>query len=269
MHPELFRIGRIVVQSYTALLDVAVIVGLGALAWRGQREQQRAHAWVDAGLVALIAGIVGGRIEHGIIHWEYFAGHPVELLQVWNGGLGWHLAIVLGMIGLLAACRLLKIDWRTAFDTVAIPLALGVGLTHAGCLLSRCAYGREIRSLADYPPYLVAELPDLYNVVIPRFSTQLYGIALGIVLLIAGIVLSRVIRRPGVRIWPVLALLGLGMFGIGFYRGDSVPMFGQFRIDQVFDLAVAALGIVLTLITAWKRRRTAKTTPTEPQQTGE
>jgi phosphatidylglycerol---prolipoprotein diacylglyceryl transferase len=268
MHPELFRIGRIIIQSYTVLLDVAVVAGLGALAWRGHRTQQRAHAWIDAGLAALLAGIIGGRIEHGIIHWEYFVEHPVELLEVWNGGLGWHMAIILGLIGLLAACRVLKIDWREAFDTVTIPLALGVGLAHVGCLLSRCAYGREIRSLADYPPYLVAELPDMYNVVLPRFSTQLYGIALGVVLLIVSIVLSRVVRRPGVLIWPVLALLGLGMFGIGFYRGDSVPMSGLFRIDQAFDLAIAALGIILTAITAWKRKRGPKATPIESPQVG-
>ncbi|MBN1120233.1 MAG: prolipoprotein diacylglyceryl transferase [Anaerolineae bacterium] len=265
MHPELFRIGRIVVQSYTVLLDVAVVAGLAALAWRGHRTQQRSHAWIDTGLAALLAGIVGGRIEHGIIHWTYFAEHPIELLQVWNGGLGWHMAIILGMIGLLVTCRLLKIDWRTAFDTLTIPLALGAGLTHAGCLLSRCAYGEEVQSLADYPSYLVAELPDMYNVILPRFSTQLYGIALGVVLLIVAVVLSRVIRRPGVMIWPILALLGVGMFGIGFYRGDSVPMAGQFRLDQVFDLAVAALGIILTAITAWKRKRIAKTTPIEPR----
>jgi hypothetical protein len=59
------------------------------------------------------------------------------------------------------------------------------------------------------------------------------------------------------------------MFGIVFYRGDSVPMAGQFRLDQVFDLAVAALGIILTVITAWKRKRTPKTTPIESPQAGE
>jgi hypothetical protein len=57
------------------------------------------------------------------------------------------------------------------------------------------------------------------------------------------------------------------MFVIGFYRGDSVPMAGQYRIDQVFDLAIAGLGVTLTPITAWKPKRGEKAAPPpdEPQ----
>jgi hypothetical protein len=54
-------------------------------------------------------------------------------------------------------------------------------------------------------------------------------------------------RWPG-RLWVALALLGLGAFGIGFTRGDAVPMVGSLRLDQLFDLAIAVIGIVVAAL---------------------
>ena len=103
---------------------------------------------------------------------------------MWLGGLDWHGAVALGLAGLFLMARLRGLDGRALLDALAFALPLGATLTFGGCLLARCAYGREVASLADYPALLAAELPDLYGMSVPRLLSQGYGIALGLVLLL-------------------------------------------------------------------------------------
>jgi phosphatidylglycerol:prolipoprotein diacylglycerol transferase len=254
MKPYLGSIGPIRLSTYTLLLDLAILAGLTILAWRGKRLDNRPNAWLDAGLAALVGGVIGGRLGHVGIHWAYFYEHPSEIYQVWLGGLDWHGAVVLGLAGLFLTARLRGLTVRALLDALAFALPLGAALTFGGCLLARCAYGREVASLADYPAWLAAELPDLYGVSAPRLLSQGYGIVLGVVLLLVTWGLSRLFRREGVIFWLALTLLGLGAFGIGMTLGDSQPMVGPLRLDQVLDLAIAGLSLIAALITGIHRR---------------
>jgi phosphatidylglycerol:prolipoprotein diacylglycerol transferase len=254
MMSELGHLGPITIRTYTLLLDAALLVGLGALAWRGWKIAEAPARWIDAGLGAIVGGLVLARLGHVAVHWTYFSEHQDEIAQVWKGGLNWHGAIVGGLIGLAAVGAWRGVPFRRAGDALALVLPLGAALTWAGCLASTCGHGREVRSLADYPTPLVGELPDLYGVVAPRLASQLYGVAFGLALFGVGLVLARIVRGSGVRLWIILALLGLGTFAIGFTRGDLVPTVGTLRLDQVLDLGIVALGVIGTIAAAWPIR---------------
>jgi phosphatidylglycerol:prolipoprotein diacylglycerol transferase len=243
MMPTMGQIGPITIRTYSLLLDVAVLIGLAALAWRAWQLDQKPAYWLDAGLGALVVGLVAARVGHVAIHWAYFSEHPGEIWEIWRGGLDWHSAILGGLGGLAGVCRLRKLGFWQVSDALAWGLPIGVILTYSGCLMTSCGHGREVRSLADYPTPLVAELPDLYGITAPRFSSQLYGIALGVALLSV----VALLRRWPARLWAALALLGLGAFGIGFTRGDAVPMVGSLRLDQIFDLVIAVTSIAVAV----------------------
>ncbi|GAB4473361.1 MAG: hypothetical protein Kow00124_12260 [Anaerolineae bacterium] len=248
MMPELGRIGPFVIRSYTLLLDLAILTSLGLLAWQGWRRGKRPVDWLDAGLAALVGGLLLGRAVHVAVHWAYFEGHLGEAAQLWRGGIDWHGALAGGLAGVVVYCRALPLSFRQVSDTLALLLPIGALLAFGGCLLSSCSYGREVMTLADYPPPLALELPDVYGVVSPRLASQVYGLVLSTVVLIAALVLTRLVRREGVRFWIVLALLGGGVFAIGFTRGDPIPMLGSLRLDQMLDLLIAGAGIMGAVI---------------------
>jgi phosphatidylglycerol:prolipoprotein diacylglycerol transferase len=244
------QIGPFTIFTYTVLLDAAILIGLAALAWRGWRAEGRPAAWLDAGLFALAGGIVAGRLAHVAICWEYFASNAAEIVQVWRGGIDWHGAVLGGLAGLALGCRLRRVSWQQAADVLALALPAGAVLANIGCLMAGCAPGREVATLADFPPLIAAELPDLYGITAPRLNSQLFGIAASALTLGAAWGLARVVRRSGVRLWIVLALLGLAAFAIGYTRGDAVPLVGSLRLDQALDLVVAAVGALGTLAAA-------------------
>ncbi|MBN1428984.1 MAG: prolipoprotein diacylglyceryl transferase [Anaerolineae bacterium] len=247
MFPEIGHIGPIVIRTYTLLLDLAVLIGLGALARHGQHAEGKPGRWVDIGLLALVGGLIGGRLEHVAIHWAYFAEHPNEIVRIWQGGIGWHGAVLLGLLILAIGGVARNIKLAALTDALSIPLALGSLLIYTGCLGNRCGHGREVESLADYPFFLAMELPDMYGVVAPRLASQLYGVAFSIIMLMIALLLARRMTRQGIRFWLVLAMLGLGAFGIGFTRGDSNPMIGPLRLDQVLDISIVLISIAMAL----------------------
>src|SRR5574341_1354353 len=219
MLPELGQIGPFVIRTYTLLLDLGILAGLGVLTWHGWQTEDKAAEWIDTGLGGL-------------------------------GGIDWHAAMMGGLIGLWIMSVVRGVLFRPLTDVLSFVLPIEAILIYAGCLSTSCGHGREVPSLAGYPPLVVMELPDLYGVAAPRFTTQLFGMALGLLLLTLSLVLARMIRRRGVRFWIVLAALGLGAFGIGFARGDEIRMGGWLRLDQALDLTIVLIGLLGTLIAA-------------------
>lgn len=244
MVPELGRIGPIVLRSYSVMLSLTFAIGLGALAWHGWREEDRHTRWLDAGLVTIVAGLIGGRLEHVLIHGLYFAEHPDQILQVWLGGLEWHLAVLFGLGALAWICRRWKIDFREAAGVLALVAPLGAALIFGGCWLSGCSYGQEVANLADYPPLVAAELPDMYGIVAPRLNTQLFGLAASLIVLAFSYFLARTLRPGAARLWIVLALLAAIIFALGATRGDEALMIGPLRLDQALDLIVVGVSLV-------------------------
>jgi len=249
MAPELGRIGPIVIRTYSLILDLAIILGLAVLAWQGQRREGRSATWVDAGLGALIGGIILGRLGHVAIYWAYYSHHFNEALQPWRGGMDWHLAVIGGLIGLALVCRWRGLSFPVVASVIAVILPVSAGLIYTGCLMVSCGHGREVASLTAYPLGVALELPDLYGVIAPRLASQLYGVLWSGLVFACVILLIRRMKRPRIHLWPVLLLIGVGAFLIGFTRGDEIPMIGPLRLDQIMDLAIIILGLAMTLAT--------------------
>lgn len=249
MIPEIARIGPIAIHTYTLLLDAGILAGLALLAWAGWRDERRPNAWLDAGLGALVGGIAAGRLVHVAVHWNYFFEHLADAARIWQGGIDWHGAVIGGLAGLWLASRWRRVDVLAALGALAYGLPVGAALVYNGCLASGCAHGQEVASLAGYPPVVVAELPDLFGIVVPRYASQLYGAAWSLLLIAASWPLAKAVRRPGPRFFITLALVTAGAFGVGFTRGDAVPAVGPLRLDQALDLLIIALSVAGAALT--------------------
>lgn len=112
-----------------------------------------------------------------------------------------------------------------------------------GCLGAACGYGAEVDTLARYPAWAVAELPDVYGLPAPRWNTQVFGMALGAALLPLMALLAARGWLRGRRFWLALALLSAGMFAIGFVRADYAPTLAGLRADQWLDLILMTLAL--------------------------
>lgn len=228
-------IGPLQLQTFTLALAAAVILSIG---WSAYRMPARRGAVVDACLGALAGGVIGARLLHVLLNWDYFAHHMVEIVWLRSGGLDWHGALLGGLIGLWLVARWRGLDFARLLDVLAPALPLLALAGWWGCRAANCGFGAEVDTLANYPPLVVAELPDVYGIPAPRYNTQVFGLALALAAL--GLMLWLFWRGWLVRgrFWLLLALLSAGMFGIGFFRADYAGQIASLRADQWLDLAV-------------------------------
>jgi phosphatidylglycerol:prolipoprotein diacylglycerol transferase len=272
--PTLGQLGPFSFPTYTVLIDLGLAAALAWLYFRAPAG--RGARRLDAGLAATVGAFTGARLVYVVVHGDYYLPHLEEILSFWQGGLSWPGAVAGGLLGAAWYCRRQHEPLGAVLDAAAVPMALLGLLGWSGCLAAGCAYGFEVTPGA-WPGWLTSHAPDLYGLTLPRFPTQLLGMAWSGLALAAVWLASRNAAR-----WPAgtlgalaLALVALGMFALSFTRGDPAPRLGGTRLD------VLGSGLVLALAAlAWAMRRLrgpaapagnaseAPPTPTDPASTG-
>jgi phosphatidylglycerol---prolipoprotein diacylglyceryl transferase len=229
------------IYSLALVLGITLSLGIGL-----RRSALRPSTLIDAGLAACLGGVIGARIVHVLLNWAYFADNLSEALRPSAGGLDWHGALIGGLLGLALIAGWRKLELRTLLDALSPALPLLAFAGWLGCWAAVCGYGAEVDTLAHYPAFAAAETRDVFGIVAPRYNTQLFGMVLALALLIVSAIL---IRRGWLRyrrFWLLLALLSVGMFVIGFFRGDYAVVIAGLRADQVLDISFFLWSTVLT-----------------------
>lgn len=235
-------IGPFSLQTFTLAVALAVMAAAGVGL---RRAADRRGAWADAYLVALALGAIGARVGHVLLNWEHFAYNTADIWRLAAGGLDWHGAVTGGLIGLIIGARWRSLSGAELLDslTMALPLIALAGWW--GCWAAHCGYGAEVDTLANHPPFAVSEGPDVYGILAPRYNTQIFGLLLALVTLLIASALVRLRWMRYRRFGLILAFLSVGMFTIGFVRGDYAAIIGGLRADQWLDLGTLLLGLML------------------------
>ena len=178
------------------------------------------------------------RLLYIVVHGDYYLPHLEEIFQFWQGGLSWPGAVAGGLLGAFWVARRRHEPLGAVLDAAALPMALLGLLGWGGCLAAGCAYGFEV------PPgfWPTTHAPDLYGLSLPRFPTQLIGLAWSVLALALVWLTVRRAWAPGARGALALALVALGMFALAFTRGDLAPLMGGTRADIVGSGLVCGLS---------------------------
>jgi prolipoprotein diacylglyceryltransferase len=266
------------IPTFRLMVSTAILFSL-VIGFYRQASRVRS---IDVYIGALVLGIIGARVFHVALNWDYFTDNRAEIWVIGAGGLDWHGALLGGLLGMALVLWLDRIITRRikhfypfaptktrlpfnallASVTLALPL-IGLG-GWVGCLAAGCGYGKEVDSLANYPRWMTSELVDVFGIVAPRYNTPYFGIALCLVglLLALGVMLwarrSPTSARSSRHFWWLLAFLAVDMFIIGFYRADHSYIVYGLRADQILDVIIGVWSLILVL-RSWGQHRSERT----------
>lgn len=129
--PVLVQLGPVTIRWYGLFFAVLFAIGYLIVRWQF-RVEHKDESSLDTGLAYMIAGtIIGARLGHCLFYEPgYYLRHPIEILEVWKGGLASHG----GAVGILVALyfysrRRPDQPYLWALDRVVVPTALG------GCMI--------------------------------------------------------------------------------------------------------------------------------------
>lgn len=252
---------------------ILIMVGVVAAAFLGQAEAKRRgintdYIW-DALFWVVLAGIVGARlwhiftpppsmIEQGITT-KWYLTHPLDMLNIRNGGLGIPGAIIGGALAMWLYCRSKKISFLTLADTVIPGVALAQAIGRWGNFFNQEVYGKPTNlpwkiyidpahrvsgyQNSDYfhPLFLYESLWNLFVMAILLWAARRFGKWL----------------KPGDLFLMYMITYSIGRFSLEFLRLDAAQV-GGINFNQTFVIFVALVAGILLFLNHRLRRANTK-----------
>lgn len=210
MWPILFSVGDFQVPAYGTALFVAFTVATLGSAWVAGRRGINSERMLDLALIAVVGGIVGGRMEYIRTHWaEKFVDDPARMLEFNDGGMVFYGGLGMGLLGCLLYAWVRKLEIGRIADIAGVSIPLAIGITRLGCFGSGCCYGGP-SSLPWAVTYPMASV--LAPGGVPLHPTPLYETAYtwAIAFGVYAYTRSRFQRTPGEGL--LMALVGYSVF---------------------------------------------------------
>ncbi len=223
MHPVIFRIGTLPINSYGLMLAISFMLGLWLAAKRGERAGVERSSVYDLGIRIMIAAIVGSRLFYVVTHLSEFQGRWLDVIAIWKGlyGLSMLGGVILAVaVGFYTLWRRKMPVWKLA-DAVIPSFALGIFITRIGCFLNGCCFGAETSCSigVSFPDNAMAyaETTGLAQGAC-LYPTQLYSSLAGLFMLAVLLWADRRRHFSGFIFCLFLGLYGTVRFGIEEFR---------------------------------------------------
>ncbi len=214
MHPVLFEIGWFKLHSYGLLLAAGALAAI----WRASRVSGGRgipeSAMVDAGLIALLAGLAGARLTYVLLNRDAFAGDAASVFAIWDGGLTFFGGLAAGAAAVAVWALRRGYHLADVADICAPSLALGYAIARIGCFLNGCCYGCE----TDLPWAVRFHADGGETLTPPSHPVQLYSTGISLLIFL---MLTRLERRNlarGALFGSWLVLSSLERFFLEFLR---------------------------------------------------
>jgi phosphatidylglycerol:prolipoprotein diacylglycerol transferase len=242
---------------------IFIMAGVIAAAFIAQAEAKRRgldpnFLW-DALFWVVLAGIVGARIWHIFtpppsmveqgITTQWYLTHPLDMINIRNGGLGIPGAVIGGALALLILCRRRKMSFLKWADIAVPGVALAQAIGRWGNYFNQELYGKPtnlpwkiyIDPLHRVPGY---ENNDYFHPLF--FYESLWNVLIMALLLLAARRFEKWLK-PGDIFLAYMTLYAVGRFGLEFLRLDASQV-GGINFNQTFMVVVALVaGVILFL----------------------
>lgn len=251
-----FYIGPLKIYFYGIIIMLGVLVAV----WISIRETKK-HG-LDSEIVwdlvpwLLVSGIIGARIWHVLtpsksmgVGFEYYLLHPIEILNIRQGGLGIPGGVVGGVIALLVFTKKKNFDFLEWADIIAPGLALAQAIGRWGNFFNQELYGPPSNlpwAIYIDPAHRLSGFEEF-----SRFHPMfLYESIWNLINFFILIFLSRKLKNkllPGDIFCAYLIIYPIGRFLLEFIRLDSSYV-GGVNANQITMAVVAVLSVTAVLL---------------------
>lgn len=260
--PNSFQIfGNFSIAFYGLIIAIGMVLAV-VVAMRGaKKSHQDTNDYVDLGITVIIFGIIGARIYYVLFTLDYYLANPIEIFNIRGGGLAIYGGVIGGLIAGFVVCKVKKIHFLRAFDTIAPGLVLAQAIGRWGNFFNREAFGEYTDSLFamqikyDEVGGVITDLMRENMVTVDGVQyiqvapTFLYESAICLLIFILIMIFRRFQQYNGeVSLW-YLGSYALARAWIEGMRTDSLMLWNtDIAVSQLLSVAVFAGALVLLVI---------------------
>ena len=243
-----FSIGNLDIMWYGICVAVGILAGFYFIYKRAPKyhdiSEDRAFNFL---LLILIAGLVGLRVYYVAFEWDYYSQNPDQILNIREGGLAIHGALIAGIIMAFILCRIWKESLRNVMDLFFVGVPLGQAIGRWGNFFNSEAHGGH----TDMPWAILVNGDTVH----PAF---LYESIWCLFLFFLLMKIDNHRRFEGQVFFLYMILYSIERFFVEGLRTDSLMVtfpFGEFRQAQVLSLCAIIAGVILYIVFYKKQLR--------------
>jgi prolipoprotein diacylglyceryl transferase len=244
---NIWHLGPVPVRAYALCIIAGIIVAMIIATRRWRARGGTADSMELMVVVGVPFGIVGARLYHVITDYQLYFGpgrHPLNVLKIWEGGLGVWGAIAFGVLGGYLVARRRRIAFPAVLDAVAPAILVAQAIGRLGNWFNQELFGRPTTL-----PWALEIAPQFRPVGYEQFATFhptfLYEMVWDLAAAAILVWLDRRFRLGHGKVFALYVLLYTGgRFWIEALRIDTVNEIGGFRLNNY----TALIGFIVALV---------------------
>ncbi len=234
-----FEILGISVYWYGIIMAIAILAGAYVADW-AYKKRGGGDVLLDLMPALVVSGFAGARLYYCIVNYSYYLAHPLEILNVRQGGLSIHGMFIAGLIFLIIYCKRKGLK----FFNLTAPMCLGAALAQSigrwGNFFNSEAFGAPYDGFLKLyiAPALRPEIFKTYEYFHPAF---LYESILDLLIFIA---LFFVIRKTSKSLYGIVRIIveSIRIDSAAYIWGTPVAI-----VVSVVIIFIAECGLLLDL----------------------
>lgn len=249
----IFKIGPLSLRWYGLFMSLAIVAALFVSFYIGKKYLKINKELIfDLAFWLILNGLLGARIYDVFLQLPYYLNHPLQIVQVWKGGLAIHGAIIAGLITIFFFARKHKIEFFKLSALIVPGLALGQAIGRFGNYFNQELFGLPT-TLPWGIPISTTFRPLAYlneNYFHPTFLYE----SLGSLLIFLILILSYRYFAKNKKInsyfctWITvlyMILYSVLRFSLEFIRIDFSPEFLNLRWPQIISIIIVIVSILI------------------------
>lgn len=246
MNPVAINLGFIQIYWYSIMIFLAILVGAWLFFKEAKKNKLNEDFVINLIFYSVIFGLIGARIYYVLFNMGYYLEHPIEIVEVWNGGLAIHGGIIGAGLFIIYYCKKKNINFLKIFDMIVPSLLIAQGIGRWGNFFNQEAHGGEVSRVflekLGLPDFIVngMNIDGVYYH--PTFLYESIWNLIGFILII---ILK---RKKKLRIGSLCGIYfmwySVARFFIEGMRTDSL-MLGSLKIAQVVSIVLFVIGALL------------------------
>lgn len=239
--PRTLSLGPLTIHLYGLAIGLGLMLAVIYACRRSREFGLKEDDILDGVLWITPFAIVCARIYYVAFSWKDYAGNPLSVFAIWEGGIAIYGSVIGAVIGVIVLCKVKKLKIATVLDVTLLGFFIGQILGRWGNFFNREAFGAATDSF--FRMGLFNTVTSQWEYYHPTFLYESVWNLVGFTLLHF---LSKHRKYDGQIALGYAAWYGLGRCFIEGLRVDSL-YWGSFRVSQVLAAltCVAASAILL------------------------
>ena len=248
-------LGFIKIYWYSITMFLGVVLGIIIAYIEIKRKKINTELFSNMAFYAILSGFIGARIYYVLFNLDYYLSSPIEIIQVWNGGLAIHGGIIGAILAIYIYTKKHKISMLLMLDICAPALIIGQIIGRWGNFFNGEAHGgivtRTFLEKLYLPDFIINGMYINGNYYHPTF---LYESLLNLICFIILLILRKNKKiKIGVITGIYLIWYSIVRFFIESLRTDSLMLY-NLKMAQVISIVLFIIGIILIIISHKKER---------------